>query len=68
MSAPALIVHKLTHKLPGEGKRLFRMAPLHHHYEAVMAEKGWPEWKVVMAFWVVQFILCAVVLLTFHYR
>ncbi len=68
MSSPALIMLKLTKKLPGEGKRLFRMAPLHHHYEAVMAEKGWAEWQVVMAFWGVQFLLCAAVLLTFHYR
>ena len=68
MSALALIKHKLTKRLPGEGKRLFRMAPLHHHYEAVMADKGWAEWQVVMAFWGVQLILCATVLLTFHYR
>jgi phospho-N-acetylmuramoyl-pentapeptide-transferase len=68
MSALALIKLKLTKRLPGEGKRLFRMAPLHHHYEAVMADKGWVEWQVVMAFWGVQLILCATVLLTFHYR
>ncbi len=68
MSAIALIMLKLTKKLPGEGKRLFRMAPLHHHYEAVMAEKGWAEWQVVLAFWGVQFLLCAAVLLNFHYR
>ncbi|MBP9806855.1 phospho-N-acetylmuramoyl-pentapeptide-transferase [bacterium] len=68
MSALALIKLKLTKRLPGEGKRLFRMAPLHHHYEAVMADKGWQEWQVVMAFWGVQLILCATVLLTFHYR
>jgi phospho-N-acetylmuramoyl-pentapeptide-transferase len=68
MSALALIKLKLTKRLPGDGKRLFRMAPLHHHYEAVMADKGWQEWQVVMAFWGVQLILCATVLLTFHYR
>ncbi|CAN5280615.1 phospho-N-acetylmuramoyl-pentapeptide-transferase [soil metagenome] len=68
MSALALIKLKLTKRLPGEGKRLFRMAPLHHHYEAVMAEKGWAEWQVVAAFWGVQFILCATVLITFHYH
>lgn len=68
MSTLALIKLKLTKRLPGEGKRLFRMAPLHHHYEAVMAEKGWAEWQVVMAFWGVQFILCAAVIFTFHYH
>ncbi len=62
MSALALARYKLTHKLPGEGKRIFRMAPLHHHYEAVMAEKGWPEWQVVAAFWIVQFLLCVATL------
>lgn len=64
MSAPALLLYKLTKRLPGEGKRLFRMAPLHHHYEAVLAEKGWAEWQVVAAFWLVQFLLCGAVLLT----
>lgn len=66
MSALALIKLKLTKKLPGEGKRLFRMAPLHHHYEAVMSEKGWAEWQVVMAFWICQAILCFAVLGAFE--
>ncbi|MBI2811195.1 MAG: phospho-N-acetylmuramoyl-pentapeptide-transferase [Candidatus Melainabacteria bacterium] len=62
MSAPALVVYKLTHKLPGEGKRIFRMAPLHHHFEAVFGEKGVAEWEVVVGFWVAQFILCLLTL------
>ncbi len=53
---------KLTRRLPGQGKRLFRMAPLHHHYEQVMAEKGWEEWQVVLAFWIVQLILVVIVI------
>lgn len=56
---------KLTRRLPGEGKRLFRMAPLHHHYEAVLSEKGWQEWQVVMGFWFVQFLLTLSVLIAF---
>lgn len=38
------------------GKRLFRMAPLHHHFEL----KGWPEPKVIVRFWIltVIFVLC----------
>ncbi len=36
------------------GKRVFKMSPLHHHYELI----GWSEWKVVTAFWLVG-ILCA---------
>ena len=35
------------------GKRLFKMAPIHHHFE----KKGMPEWKVVMSFWMVGFLL-----------
>ncbi len=57
----ALVWLKLTRRLPGEGKRLLKMAPLHHHFEAVAAEQGQPEWKVVACFWLVQFLLCAVV-------
>lgn len=38
---------KWTRRQSGTGRRVFRMAPLHHHYEAL----GWPELKVVHAFW-----------------
>ncbi len=62
MSAPALIFLKLTKRLPGEGKRLFRMAPLHHHFEAVFADKGVEEYEVVAGFWVVQTVLCVSVI------
>lgn len=62
MSTPQLVIYKLTHKLPGEGKRIFRMAPLHHHFEAVLGEKGVAEWQVVVLFWIAQFILCLGVL------
>ncbi|MBP3038730.1 phospho-N-acetylmuramoyl-pentapeptide-transferase [Bacillaceae bacterium Marseille-Q3522] len=37
------------------GKRIFRMSPLHHHYELL----GWSEWKVVVTFWTAG-LLCAV--------
>ncbi|HEY9792959.1 MAG TPA: phospho-N-acetylmuramoyl-pentapeptide-transferase [Candidatus Obscuribacterales bacterium] len=66
MSRPALIWRKLTTRLPGDGKRFFRMAPLHHHFEAIGQERGEPEWKVVAYFWVVQFLLCAVTWLVFN--
>ncbi len=56
---------KLSRRLPGEGKRLFRMAPLHHHFEAVLAEKGMEEWQVVAMFWLVQFALCIIVSLCY---
>lgn len=35
------------------GKRIFKMAPLHHHYE----QCGWPETKVVFIFWIVSIVL-----------
>jgi UDP-N-acetylmuramyl pentapeptide phosphotransferase/UDP-N-acetylglucosamine-1-phosphate transferase len=62
MSKPVLIFHKMTHILPGEGKRLFRMTPIHHHFEAIAAEHGRGEVDVVKGFWVAQFALCTVVL------
>ncbi|MED7787586.1 phospho-N-acetylmuramoyl-pentapeptide-transferase [Francisella sp. 19X1-34] len=36
-----------------KGKRIFRMAPIHHHFEL----KGWPETKVVIRFWIISLIL-----------
>lgn len=61
----ALFWHKMRNVLPGEGKRFFRMAPLHHHFEAVLAERGVPEWQVVALFWLAQLVLCAAVLAVF---
>ena len=65
MSAPQLIMLKLTRRLPGEGKRLFRMAPLHHHFEAIAADKDIPEWQVVACFWLAQVFLCVLVVVAF---
>ncbi len=44
---------KLTRKLCGEGRRIFRMAPLHHHFE----KGGWKETQVCIRFWIVAFML-----------
>ena len=38
------------------GKRIFKMAPLHHHYEL----KGWPEPMVVVRFWIISIILAVI--------
>jgi phospho-N-acetylmuramoyl-pentapeptide-transferase len=65
MNTISLAWYKLTHKLPGEGRRVFRMAPLHHHFEAVLAEKGIAEWQVVLGFWLVQLLICCIVLAAF---
>lgn len=46
------------------GKRLFRMAPIHHHFEL----KGWPEPKVIVRFWIITVILVLVGLSTLKLR
>ncbi len=46
------------------GKRIFRMAPLHHHYE----QKGWPETRVVVRFWILAFMLALIGLATLKIR
>lgn len=46
------------------GKRIFRMAPIHHHYEL----KGWPETKVVVRFWIISFMLVLLGLTTLKIR
>ena len=43
---------KLTRRLTGQGKRLFKMAPLHHHFEMI----GWSETQVVQRFALVAFL------------
>lgn len=57
---------KLTTRLPGEGKRLFAMAPLHHHFESVLVEKGVSETQIVLRFWLVQLLICLLVLVSFR--
>lgn len=46
------------------GKRIFRMAPLHHHFEL----KGWPEPRVIVRFWIITLILVLVGLATLKIR
>jgi len=46
------------------GKRIFRMAPLHHHFEL----KGWAEPKVIVRFWIVSFVLVLAGLATLKIR
>jgi phospho-N-acetylmuramoyl-pentapeptide-transferase len=46
------------------GKRIFRMAPIHHHFEL----KGWPEPKVIVRFWIVSFVLVLAGLATLKIR
>ncbi|MEZ4600166.1 MAG: phospho-N-acetylmuramoyl-pentapeptide-transferase [Syntrophotaleaceae bacterium] len=46
------------------GRRIFRMAPLHHHFEL----KGWPEPKIIVRFWIISIILALVALSTLKLR
>jgi phospho-N-acetylmuramoyl-pentapeptide-transferase len=55
---------KYSKKKFGEGRRLFKMAPLHHHFE----KTGWKETQVVVRFWIVTMLLCLVGLSTLKLR
>jgi phospho-N-acetylmuramoyl-pentapeptide-transferase len=55
---------KYTKRKYGEGRRVFKMAPLHHHFEML----GWPEPKIVTRFYIVAVLLMIVSLATFKVR
>ncbi len=55
---------KYSKKRYGEGRRLFHMAPLHHHFE----KKGWKETQVVIRFWIITMFLCLIGLSTLKLR
>ena len=55
---------KYTKKRYGTGRRLLKMAPLHHHFE----KSGWKETQVVVRFWIITMLLCLVGLSTLKLR
>ncbi|MFM9880069.1 MAG: phospho-N-acetylmuramoyl-pentapeptide-transferase [Burkholderiaceae bacterium] len=55
---------KYTKRRFGEGRRLLKMAPLHHHFE----KSGWRETQVVVRFWIITMLLCLVGLSTLKLR
>lgn len=55
---------KYTRRRYGEGRRILKMAPLHHHFE----KSGWKETQVVVRFWIVTMLLCLVGLSTLKLR
>jgi phospho-N-acetylmuramoyl-pentapeptide-transferase len=55
---------KFTKRRFGEGRRLFKMAPLHHHFE----KTGWKETQVVVRFWIITMLLCLVGMSTLKLR
>ncbi len=58
----SVIIQVASFKLTG--KRVFKMAPIHHHFE----EKGWAEPKVIVRFWIIGIILALVSLMTLKVR
>jgi phospho-N-acetylmuramoyl-pentapeptide-transferase len=59
-----VVYFKYTRKKYGEGRRLLKMAPLHHHFE----KSGWKETQVVVRFWIITMLLCLVGLSTLKLR
>ena len=55
---------KYTRKKFGEGRRIFKMSPLHHHYQM----KGYPEAKIVTRFWIVGIMLAVLTIVTLKIR
>jgi phospho-N-acetylmuramoyl-pentapeptide-transferase len=55
---------KFTRKRFGEGRRIFRMAPLHHHYQVL----GYSEPKIVIRFWIVAIMLAVITVVTLKIR
>jgi phospho-N-acetylmuramoyl-pentapeptide-transferase len=55
---------KYTKKRFGVGRRIFLMAPLHHHFE----KSGWKETQVVIRFWIITMLLCLLGLATLKLR
>ena len=55
---------KYTKRKFGQGKRIFKMAPLHHHYQVL----GYPEPKIVTRFWIVGILLAVIAIVTLKVR
>ena len=62
VEALSVIVQVVSFKLTG--KRVFRMAPIHHHFEQL----GWTESQIVVRFWIIAFVLALVGLSTLKLR
>jgi phospho-N-acetylmuramoyl-pentapeptide-transferase len=58
----SVIIQVASFKLTGQ--RVFRMAPIHHHYEL----KGWPEPRIIVRFWIITVILVLIGLATLKLR
>ncbi len=59
-----VLYFKYTRRKFGEGRRIFRRAPLHHHFEL----GGWSEWRVVGTFWAINLVTSAIGLILWHLK
>ena len=62
METASVMIQVASFKLTG--KRVFRMAPIHHHFEL----KGWPEPRVIVRFWIISVVLVLIGLATLKVR
>lgn len=62
IEALSVIIQRYSYKLTG--KRVFRMAPIHHHFEL----KGWAEPKIIVRFWIISIVLALISLTTLKLR
>jgi phospho-N-acetylmuramoyl-pentapeptide-transferase len=62
METVSVILQVASFKLTG--RRIFRMAPIHHHFEL----KGWPEPRVIVRFWIISVVLVLLGLATLKVR
>ena len=62
MEALSVIFQVASYKL--RGKRVFAMAPIHHHFEL----KGWPEPRIIVRFWIIAIMLSLIAISTLKLR
>jgi phospho-N-acetylmuramoyl-pentapeptide-transferase len=62
VEAVSVITQTISYKLTG--KRVFKMAPIHHHFEM----KGWPEPRIVVRFWIIAILLAVIALASLKLR
>ena len=62
LETASVVIQVISFKLTG--KRIFKMAPIHHHFE----KKGWPESTVVIRFWIISIIFALIGLATLKLR
>ena len=62
LEAISVMIQVFSYKI--FGKRVFKMAPIHHHFE----KKGWSESTIVIRFWIISFVLAIIGLATLKLR